>query len=42
MGRDPLGAKKLKQKEGSVKYKPRNTYQEIFKDMNGNKKRIIT
>jgi hypothetical protein len=42
MGRDPMGIKKLKQKEGSVKYKPRNTYQEIFKDMNGNKKRIIT
>jgi hypothetical protein len=42
MGRDPLGIKTLKQKEGSVKYKPRNTYQEIFKDMNGNKKKIIT
>jgi hypothetical protein len=42
MGRDALGIKTLKQKEGSVKYKPRNTYQEIFKDMNGNKKKIIT
>jgi hypothetical protein len=42
MGRDPLGVKTLKQKEGSVKYKPRNNYQEIFKDMNGNKKKIIT
>ena len=41
-GRDPLGIKTLKQKEGSVKYKPRNTYQEIFKDMAGNKKTILT
>ena len=42
-GRDPLGIKTLKQKEGSVKYKPRKTpYLEIFKDMNGNKKRILT
>ena len=41
-GRDPLGIKGLKQKEGSVKYKPRNNYQEIFKDMDGNKKKIIT
>lgn len=40
-GRDPLGIKTLKQKEGSVKYKPRNTYQEIFKDMAGNKKTIL-
>jgi len=42
MGRDPLGIKKLKQKEGSVKYKPRTNYQEIFKDMDGNKRKIIT
>jgi hypothetical protein len=41
-GRDPLGIKTLKAKEGSVKYKPRNNYQEIFKDMNGNKKTILT
>jgi len=42
-GRDPLGIKTLKQKEGSVGYKPRkNSYFEIFKDMNGNKKKILT
>jgi len=41
-GRDPLGIKTLKQKEDSVKYKPRNSYQEIFKDMKGNKKTILT
>jgi hypothetical protein len=41
-GRDPLGIKTLKQKEGSVKYKPRNSYTEIFKDMIGNKKTILT
>ncbi len=41
-GRDPLGIKTLKQKEGSVKYKPRNSYMEIFKDMNGNRKKILT
>jgi len=41
-GRDPLGIKTLKTKEGSVKYKPRNSYQEIFKDMDGNKKTILT
>jgi hypothetical protein len=41
-GRDPLGIKTLKTKEGSVKYKPRNPYQEIFKDMDGNKKTILT
>jgi hypothetical protein len=41
-GRDPLGIKTLKQKEGSVKYKPRDSYLEIFKDMNGNKKKILT
>lgn len=42
MGRDPLGVKTLKQKEGSVKYKPRNNYAEIFKDMDGNKKTILS
>jgi hypothetical protein len=41
-GRDPLGIKTLKQKEGSVKYKPRESYTEIFKDMKGNKKKILT
>lgn len=41
-GRDPMGIKTLKQKEGSVKYKPRNSYTEIFKDMNGNKQKILT
>ena len=41
-GRDPLGIKTLKQKEGSVKFKPRDSYLEIFKDMNGNKKKILT
>jgi len=42
-GRDPLGIKTLKQKEGSVAYKPRkNSYLEVFKDMNGNKKKILT
>jgi len=41
LGRDPLGVKTLKQKEDSVKYKPRKPYQEIFKDMEGNKKKII-
>ncbi len=42
-GRDPLGVKTLKQKEGSVQYKPRKaSYMEIFKDMNGNKKTILT
>ena len=42
-GRDPLGIKTLKQKEGSISYKPRkNSYLEIFKDMNGNKKTILT
>jgi hypothetical protein len=42
LGRDPLGIKTLKQKEGSVKYKPRKAYQEIFRDMDGNKKKIIS
>jgi hypothetical protein len=42
-GRDPLGIKTLKTKEGSVAYKPRkNSYLEIFKDMNGGKKTILT
>ena len=41
-GRDPLGIKTLKQKEGSVKYKARDSYLEIFKDMKGNKKTILT
>jgi hypothetical protein len=41
-GRDPLGIKTLKAKEGSVKYKPRESYLEIFKDMKGNKKTILT
>jgi len=42
-GRDPLGIKTLKAKEGSVKYKPRKiSYLEVFKDMNGNKKTILT
>jgi hypothetical protein len=42
-GRDPLGIKTLKSKEGSIrKYKPRDSYLEIFKDMAGNKKKILT
>ena len=42
-GRDPLGIKTLKQREGSVAYKPRkSSYFEIFKDMNGNKVKILT
>lgn len=43
-GRDPLGNKTLKAKEGSINtYKPRkSTYMEIFKDMKGNKKTILT
>jgi hypothetical protein len=42
-GRDPLGIKTLKQKEGSVPYKPRkSSYFEVFKDMDGNKKTILT
>jgi len=42
-GRDPLGIKTLKQKEGSVNYKPRkSSYLEVFKDMDGNKKTILT
>ena len=43
LGRDPLGIKTLKQKEGSVPYKPRKVaYKEIYKDMVGNKKTILT
>ena len=42
LGRDPFGQKSNKQKEGSVKYKPRENYREIFKDMMGNKKTILT
>jgi hypothetical protein len=42
-GRDPLGIKTLKSKEGSIPYKPRKiSYLEVFKDMNGNKKTILT
>jgi hypothetical protein len=41
MGRDPLGIKTLKSKEGSVPYKPRNNYHEIFRDMYGKKRGII-
>lgn len=41
MGRDPLGIKTLKQKEGSAKYKNRNAYTEIFKDMDGKSKKTI-
>ena len=42
-GRDPLGIKTLKTKEGSVAYKPRkSSYFEVFKDMDGNKKTILT
>jgi hypothetical protein len=38
-----LGIKTLKSKEGSVKkYVPKNSYLEIFKDMDGNKKKILT
>jgi hypothetical protein len=40
-GRDPLGIKTLKQKEDSVKYKPRNSYTEIFKDMEGKTTKTI-
>ena len=43
MGRDPLGDKTLKRKEGYSTYnKYKMNYQEIFKDMDGNKKQIIT
>jgi hypothetical protein len=40
-GRDPLGIKTLKQKEDSVKYKARNSYTEIFKDMEGKTTKTI-
>jgi hypothetical protein len=42
LGRDPFGQKANKEKTDSVKYKPRVNYQEIFKDMMGNKKTILT
>jgi hypothetical protein len=43
MGRDPLGIKTLKRKEGYSTYnKHKKSYQEIFRDMDGNKKKIIT
>ena len=43
LGRDPLGDKTLKRKEGTYKYNNlRKNYREIFKDMNGNEKKIIT
>ena len=43
MGRDPLGDKTLKRKEGYSTYnKYKMNYQEIFKDMDGNEKKIIT
>jgi len=42
-GRDPLGIKTLKRKEGSEPNKARkDSYLEIFKDMKGNKKTILT
>jgi hypothetical protein len=42
-GRDPLGIKTLKAREGSIAYKPRkSSYFEVFKDMDGNKKTILT
>ncbi len=42
-GRDPLGVKTLKRKEGSQPFKARkDSYLEIFKDMKGNKKTILT
>jgi hypothetical protein len=42
LGRDPFGQKANKEKTDSIKYKPRVNYQEIFKDMMGNKKTILT
>jgi hypothetical protein len=42
LGRDPFGQKSNKEKEGSVKFKSRENYREIFKDMYGNKKTILT
>ena len=42
-GRDPLGIKTLKRKEGSQPWKARkDSYLEVFKDMHGNKKTILT
>jgi hypothetical protein len=42
-GRDPLGIKTLKRKEGSQPWKVRkDSYLEVFKDMKGNKKTILT
>ena len=42
-GRDPLGIKTLKRKEGSQPWKARkDSYLEVFKDMQGNKKTILT
>jgi len=42
-GRDPLGIKTLKRKEGSQPFKARkDSYLEVFKDMKGNKKTILT
>ena len=42
-GRDPLGIKTLKRKEGSQPWKARkDSYLEVFKDMKGNKKTILT
>jgi hypothetical protein len=42
-GRDPLGIKTLKRKEGSQPFKARkDSYLEVFKDMQGNKKTILT
>jgi hypothetical protein len=41
-GRDPLGIKTLKRKEGSQPWKARkDSYLEVFKDMHGNKKTIL-
>ena len=43
MGRDPLGIKTLKRKEGYSTYnKRKKNYEEIFRDMDGNAKKIIT
>jgi hypothetical protein len=43
MGRDPLGIKTLKRKEGYSTYnKHKKATQEIFRDMDGNKKKVIT
>jgi hypothetical protein len=43
LGRDPFGIKTNKQKDTNVKYKPRkHSYLEVFKDMDGNKKTILS